>query len=158
MAVAQPQLDQIIDLIKTVLAGIMGADAKTGPFKILKEGAALGGVLKEAREKFQGNAVMEQLLGALLSKDEEGDNTPEAEAPADGPKLGQTSIDDVLGKLGGLRGILDMIPGGNDIKQFIYDLAEKVAGAAGSGLFGSGPKVSQNESNFLSALKNGLGI
>jgi hypothetical protein len=43
-------------------------------------------------------------------------------------------------------------------KQFIYDCAEAVAEAAGSGLFGSGSKVSAEEAAALERLKVALGI
>lgn len=43
-------------------------------------------------------------------------------------------------------------------KQFIYDCADAVAKAAGSGLFGSGTKVSEKESMALSRLQTALGI
>jgi hypothetical protein len=44
-------------------------------------------------------------------------------------------------------------------KQFIYDCAQAVASAAGSGLFGSGdPKVSTEEAAALAKIKTALGI
>jgi hypothetical protein len=46
-----------------------------------------------------------------------------------------------------------------EFKQFIYDCAEAVANAAGSGLFGSGnPKVSPAEASALAKIKAGLSI
>lgn len=45
-----------------------------------------------------------------------------------------------------------------EYKQFIYDCADKVANAAGSGLFGSGTKVSEKEAVALDKLKTALGI
>jgi hypothetical protein len=43
------------------------------------------------------------------------------------------------------------------IKQFIIGLVEKIVGAAGGGLFGSGEKVSDTESAFVNSLKAKLG-
>jgi hypothetical protein len=45
-----------------------------------------------------------------------------------------------------------------EYKQFIYDCGNAVAKAAGSGLFGSGAKVSQAEAETLARLKLALGL
>lgn len=45
-----------------------------------------------------------------------------------------------------------------EYKQFIYDCGNAVANAAGSGLFGSGAKVSKKEADTLSRLKLALGL
>ncbi len=46
----------------------------------------------------------------------------------------------------------------DEFKTVLYTLAKKVAEAAGHGLFGSGEKVSQDETEFLQALKRRFGI
>ncbi len=43
-------------------------------------------------------------------------------------------------------------------KQFLHHCGEKVAEAAGSGLFGSGSKISAKEAETLAKLKTALGI
>jgi hypothetical protein len=45
-----------------------------------------------------------------------------------------------------------------DYKQFIYDCGKAVAEAAGSGLFGSGSKVSAEEAAALDKLKSAMGL
>jgi hypothetical protein len=45
-----------------------------------------------------------------------------------------------------------------EFKQFIYDCGDAVANAAGSGLFGSGAKVSEKEAAVLTRLKATLGL
>lgn len=45
-----------------------------------------------------------------------------------------------------------------EYKQFIYDCGEAVAKAAGSGLFGTGAKVSEAEAQTLAKLKVALGL
>jgi hypothetical protein len=45
-----------------------------------------------------------------------------------------------------------------EYKQFVYDCGDAVANAAGSGLFGSGKKVSAAEAETLSKLKTALGL
>jgi len=46
----------------------------------------------------------------------------------------------------------------HEYKQFIYNCGKAVAEAAGSGLFGSGSKVSARESAALDKLKTALGL
>jgi hypothetical protein len=46
----------------------------------------------------------------------------------------------------------------SEYKQFIYDCGNTVAHAAGSGLFGSGAKVSEAEAATLAKLKTALGL
>lgn len=45
-----------------------------------------------------------------------------------------------------------------EYKQFIYDCGETVAKAAGSGLFGTGAKVSEAEAQTLAQLKTALSL
>lgn len=46
----------------------------------------------------------------------------------------------------------------SEYKQFIYSCADAVANAAGSGLFGSGTKVSNKEAAALAELKTALDV
>ncbi|MEL6397940.1 MAG: hypothetical protein AAFR26_02520 [Cyanobacteria bacterium J06626_4] len=45
-----------------------------------------------------------------------------------------------------------------EYKQFVYDCGNAVANAAGSGLFGTGAKVSEAEAATLEKLKSALGL
>jgi len=45
-----------------------------------------------------------------------------------------------------------------EYKEFIYQCADRVANAAGEGLFGTGAKVSQKEAATLHSLKAALGL
>ncbi|HRE48896.1 MAG TPA: hypothetical protein PLD47_14310 [Aggregatilineales bacterium] len=140
---------QIIPIVQLVLGSLMKV-GDAGLVGKLREAGALGKFLSEAQEKFKGNALVEGLLKAL---------------PDQIGEMGQ-SFDvkhfDVLQTtqaLGGLDGILkDSGEQGKQVKQFIYELAERFASAAGGGIFGSGQKISEAESAFLSDLKGRLGL
>ncbi len=49
-------------------------------------------------------------------------------------------------------------PETKEFKKVLINLAQKVAGAAGHGIFGSGEKVSMAEGEFILALKRRLGV
>ena len=49
-------------------------------------------------------------------------------------------------------------PETREFKKVLVDLAQKVAAAAGHGLFGSGEKVSMAEGEFILALKQRFGV
>jgi hypothetical protein len=53
--------------------------------------------------------------------------------------------------------LLDIDAEASEFKAALLVLAKKVAEAAGHGVFGSGEKVSQDETEFLEALKRRLG-
>jgi hypothetical protein len=153
MSIGPDVIDQILDVIKYVVAGVMGADPRSGPFKMVREMGALAGFLRESSEQFKDNPLVSQVISALTAKPDE-----DAGSQAGQPEPVTLSITDILGKADSLNSLLASIPGGDDVKRFIYQLAEKIASASGSGLFGSGPKISGQEANFLERLKNTLGI
>lgn len=57
-----------------------------------------------------------------------------------------------------LEATLATLPGAEDVRRFLYELAECRIAAAGPGLFGTGQKVTTREAAFLEALKAELGL
>ncbi len=57
-----------------------------------------------------------------------------------------------------LEATLATLPGADDLRQFLYELAECRIAAAGPGLFGTGQKVTAREAAFLHALRIELGL
>lgn len=147
-------IDALIKQIMPFIQQIMGSTLKTsgsGMFGRLKEIGALGMFLKDAPEKFAGNDLIGGLVNGLLDNDTEGDNYVDMET---------LEPNAVLDKLGGLNDILGGLDGdmGGQVKEFIFGIANSIAGAAGTGLFGSGQKVSADEESFLNTLKDKLGL
>jgi hypothetical protein len=149
MALSDDALKSILDIVKTVVAGVMGAEGRTGIFKAFREAGAAATFLVEAAEKFKGNPIVEQLISGLRDT-----------SSADDPQSRVTSFakEAVFDKLGGLDALLGDSADGKGVKEFILALAEKVAGASGSGLFGMGEKVTAAEKGFLDELKGKLGL
>lgn len=138
------QLHGLAEAVNSVLGGVMQAGG-SGLFGMLREGMAAMGFLKEMQENFAENDLIQQVLGLVLEK---GTHSGEA-LPESADYLGQ-----IQGALAGLQN--DAI--GEQFKQMLYQFAERVAGAAGQGLFGTGEKISHGEADFLGQLKQTLGI
>jgi hypothetical protein len=150
MQLSSETLTSILDIIRTVVAGVMGAEGKTGIVKAFREAGAAASFLVDASKMFKGNAIVEQLIEALRDTTR-SDNDQEG-------RITDITKEGVLSKLGGLDALLGDSADGKGVKEFILGLAEKVAGASGSGLFGTGEKITTAEKSLLDDLKGKLGL
>ncbi|MCC7207173.1 MAG: hypothetical protein IT323_07705 [Anaerolineae bacterium] len=137
-----PVIQQVIaSLTKKSDAGIVG--------RILEAGS-LATFVSEAAEKYKGNPVVDGIAKMF------------AEGPINEPDIDPNKLDvgSVLNQVANLDGVLAGLGGdtARGVKEFIYGMAEKVAGASGGGLFGSGQKVSADEAGFLNDLRARLGL
>lgn len=141
----QDIINKLLPMIQNVVGGILKS-SDSGIIGKFREAGSVGVFLKEAAEEFEGSELIGGLLSGLKDFDFniDLDNLDPAAALDD---LG--GLDDLLGGLGGEA---------DNVKGFIMGLAEKVAGAAGGGLFGSGEKISAGEQQFLADLKGKLGL
>jgi hypothetical protein len=57
-----------------------------------------------------------------------------------------------------LEAVLATLPGADDLRRFLYELAECRIAAAGSSLFGTGQRVTPREARFLEELRLELGL
>lgn len=147
-------INALVQQIMPYIQEIMGSTLKTsgaGMFGRLKEVGALAGFLKDAPEKFAGNDLVGGLVQGLLDND--NDDATYVDVNTLDPRA-------VLDKLGGLDDILGGLDGGlaQQVKEFIFGIANAIAGASGTGLFGSGQKISADEESFLGDLKGKLGL
>jgi len=138
--------NQLVPLLKNIIAGML-RQSDSGLIGGMREAGAIATYLKEAETKFAGNAIIEQVSSTLLTG---GD--------IDLPDLMDINLSDVLRDVGNLTEVLHTLPGGDQVRTFVYELAERVAGAAGGGLFGGGQKVSAGEQQMLAALRAQLGL
>lgn len=137
-----PIIQQVVaSLTKKSDAGIVG--------RILEAGS-LAKFVGEAAEKYKGNPVVDGI--AKMFK-EGGLKEPNID-------LKNLDIGSVLNQVAGLDDALKDLGGdaAKGVKEFIFGMAEKVAGASGGGLFGGGQKVSADEASFLNDLKAKLGL
>ncbi len=131
--------------IRGILDGVLNS-GESGIIGRAREMTAFTQYLTKAGDLFAGNALVQQLLPNLLRGD-----FLQSPAPFNNPN-------DLFEAMGNLGQALPMDEAGNQVRQFIYGLAEAVAGASGSGLFGMGKKIDDHESYFLDFLKEKLGL
>lgn len=142
-------IGQIFPALQDIIASVMKVGG-SGLFGKMRETKSLIDFAQNAAVQFAGNDIVGGLVQRILDPDGDGDLNLDFESlnPAD-----------VLGSLGGLNNLLAGFgEQGAQVKQFLYGAAESVAGAAGTGLMGSGQKVNANEQNFLEQLKATLGL
>jgi hypothetical protein len=136
------QLDDVIRTIRGIIDGMMTA-GNSGMVGRAREMTAITQYLAQAAETFGDNPLVGQLLdyGDSLAQKSDFDD------PAD-----------LFTAMGNLGDSLPADDAGNGLRQFIYGMTEAVASASGKGLFGSGAKISDDESNFLDLLRSKLGL
>jgi hypothetical protein len=150
MSYTPEQLFPLANAVSQVVLGVIGVDG-SGPISGAREIKAAMDFIREAPERFQDNTLVQALVAALNRDDE---NNPLNSFLA----LDDMNQDVLLYNLNmALNAVSasDELPG---TKEFIYDLAARVAEAAGSGLFGMGPKVSDEEQMLLTNLRATLGF
>lgn len=146
----QKIVQSLLPIIINVIGGVMKS-GESGFWGKLREGGALASVLSGAADQFKGNSLMEGLLGALT-----GDAGKNLLGSLDLDKL---DLGNVMNMVGGLDNMLaDAGEEAAPVKGFIYDVAQKMAGAAGGGVFGTGQKINPEEQSFLDDLKGQLGL
>jgi len=141
----QDLINKLLPVIQNVVGGILKS-SDSGIIGKFREVGSVGEFLKEAAEEFEGN----ELIGGLLS------GLKDFDLNIDLDNLDPAAVLDNLGGLDDLLGGLG--DEASDVKGFILRLAEKIAGAAGGGLFGTGDKISASEQQFLTDLKSKLGL
>jgi hypothetical protein len=143
-------VQSLLPTVINVLGGVMKS-GDAGLFGKLREAGALAGFLSSSADQFKGNGIMEGLLNAIQGQ--------EGLDMLKNLDLANLDPGDVLKGAGGLDDALkDAGDDGAPVKQFVYDLANQVASAAGGGLFGTGAKISSDEQQFLDDLKDKLGL
>ncbi|MCS6836519.1 MAG: hypothetical protein NZ750_10930 [Anaerolineae bacterium] len=142
------QVRSLVDALNNVMVGLMKVGG-SGTFGMVREGMAAVSFLREARESFSGNQLIQQVIETVMNRVQGGSS--EESVAYDQPE------DAMLAQIGaavaGLQG-----EDGLQFRQMLLQFAEKVASAAGQGLFGSGEKISSGEANFLAKLQQVLGL
>ncbi|MDZ4768239.1 MAG: hypothetical protein SGJ24_03855 [Chloroflexota bacterium] len=142
----QQLVGSLIPVIKDVIAGSLTM-SDSGVIGGAKEAGAIATYLKEAANSFQGNTIIEGVVSQMFGDD--GIQLPDLET---------LDVTNLFSSVGNITALLNSVEGGEQVKQFIFGLAENVAGAAGGGLFGGGQRVNAGEQQFLEGLKATLGV
>jgi hypothetical protein len=147
----QDENKSVVEALMTT--GLAIAMADFGIVSTAIESAALAKELTGAANNYPNNSIIQSVLTPDVLK----------QTPMQPPK--DITPDNVLDvAITKLNGVVDMLGSKatpaevTEFKSFVYQCAERVANAAGEGLFGSGEKVSAKETAALNKLKAALGI
>ncbi len=141
------------------LAGMAVSLVDLGIVSTVIEAVALSTQLAGVAKKYPSNTVIQSVFSEAVLKSgavklEKPEIKPEEVQAGVVVDKAITSINAALGVLNGKATPEEI----REYKTFIYASAEAVANAAGSGLFGSGTKVSNKESVALTEIKAALAI
>jgi hypothetical protein len=126
-----------------VMMATTSADGIT-PLGLLRESAAVAGFMSDAHDKYHENLLV------LLVIDHQN--------AIDKTLLEDRGYEDLLAMVDDLSAMLKEDVDTPGYKQFLLDVADKTANAAGEGAFGSGVKVSPQEAEFMGYLRQRLGV
>jgi hypothetical protein len=142
-----------------MMTGLSVAMVDMGLISTAIEAAAMAKEIGGAAQKYPTNSIIQAAFSEAALKGgqvklEKPDIKPEAVESG-------AIIDDAIATINAALQVVEGQASAEEIaeyKQFIYDCGEAVAKAAGSGLFGSGTKVSAKEAAALDRLKGALGL
>lgn len=153
--------DELATIARAVMiTGMAVAMVDAGIISTAIEATALAKELAGAAETYPTNKIIQTLFSEEALK--QAKENPPAKVEIDASDLQpDTAIDTAIEKINEALAILNGKATPEDIqqyKEFLYSCAETVANAAGSGLFGTGAKVSDREAVALIKLKETLGL
>jgi hypothetical protein len=148
-------VNALVPVITQIVQGVMKSNG-IGLFSAVGMAKGLADFLREAPTKFAGNEIVSSIVNAIMHSGEGSAATTTGEERVN---LNDLDLGSVLSSVSGITGLLQGAGAqGEQTKGFIYELAESVAKASGSGLFGTGEKINPAEADFLSKLKSTLGV
>jgi uncharacterized protein (DUF1697 family) len=143
-----------------MVSGMAVAMVDSGIVSTAIEASALAKEISGAAQKYPNNAIIQTLFSEEAVKKAKAENPAPMEIKAAEMKP-ETAVATATAKINDAIAILNQKATPEDVqqyKEFIYACADRVAKAAGSGLFGSGVKVSDKEAAALASLKGVLGV
>jgi len=154
--------DEMTQLAAAVMvSGMAVSMVDLGVVSSAVEANAMGQEISTASERYPDNAIIQSLFSVEAVRQARADGSLTIQLTPDEVKP-EVVVDTAIAHIQAALGILDGKASPEDIqqyKEFIYTCAERVANAAGSGLFGSGrDKVSDKEAVALARLKEVLGL
>lgn len=153
MQIPEQNLNRLLDVVKMIIVGVMGADAKGGPFKTMREMKAGSDYMTKAHKLYDGNALIQQVAADMTA---DNDLLSDEGQQVDLNTVGYEDIFNAVSQIDMLIGAGN--PEGHEFKEFLYDLAYTIADASGTGVMGRGEKISDYEAGFLNILRERLGL
>jgi hypothetical protein len=130
----------LLDAAAEVLVAAVAAE-RTGPIQYFREIMAAGRYLYDARRRYRDNALVQDLFSHAEERNVD---------------LDEVTREKLLKRIEEVGSIVHDDAEGTEFKRFLLELAERVAEASRSGLFGR--RLSPNETVFLDQLKERLGL
>ncbi len=148
--------EEIATVISGVsMSGMAVAIADLGVISTAIEATAMAKEIAGAAEKYPNNPIIQSVFNLDAMKQSAAAELPKDITPENAVDQAIAAINAAVAVLNGKGASAADIQG---YQAFIYACADRVANAAGSGLFGSGsPKVSPSEAAALAKLKAALG-
>jgi hypothetical protein len=142
-----------------MMTGLAVAMVDMGIVSTAIEATAMAKQIAGAAEKYPSNQVIQAAFSEAAFKSKQVKMAKPDIKPEDvksGAVVDQAiaAVNTALGTIEGKATVEEVA----EYKQFIYDCGKAVAEAAGSGLFGSGSKVSAKEAAALDKLKAAMGL
>ncbi len=153
-AIQQMDTNAILDKVVPVAQMVAVEAMKVGGMHFtasLREGGAAAKFVKNSKNTYKGNPIVEGLLQAFSQRKNWEHNE----------KLDYKNLNDkdVMKGVDEIEPILESAgEHGKQTKDFIFGLAEAMVSASGSGFMGTGERVSTNEAKFLDELKAHLRV
>jgi hypothetical protein len=142
-----------------MVSGIAVAMVDAGIVSSAIEAVALGKEVAGAATKYPNNAVIQALFSEAAAKALQANSASRVEVKPE-EMMPDTAVDTAIAKITEALTLLNAKATADEVqeyKDFLYACCDRVANAAGSGLFGSGnPKVSDTEAAALAKIKAAL--
>lgn len=143
-----------------MLSGMAVSMVDVGVVSTAIEANALAQEVAGAADRYPANSVIQSLFSKQATQQATQQGLKIEVKPED--MQPETAVDTAIEKINAALAILNAKATpeqAQEFKEFIYTCADRVANAAGSGLFGAGnPKISPREAVALDKLKVALGI
>jgi hypothetical protein len=143
-----------------MISGMAVAMVDMGVISTAIEAAAMAKEVSGAAKKYPTNTIIQSLFSEEAVEKAKAEGTSKVEIKAEDMKP-DTAVATANKAITEALAILETKATPEEIKEykeFIYSCADAVANAAGSGLFGTGEKVSPSEAAALAQLKATLGL
>jgi copper chaperone CopZ len=143
-----------------MVSGMAVAMVDVGIVSSAIEASAMAQEIAGAAKKYPANTVIQTLFSEEAAKELKETPAARMELKVEEMKP-ENCVDTAIAKLNEALAILKEKATAEEIeqyKEFVYACCDRVANAAGSGLFGSGnPKVSETEAAAMAKIKAALG-
>lgn len=151
--------DEIAKVAGAVMvSGMAVAMVDMGVLSTAIEAAAMAKEVAGAAKKYPNNTIIQSLFSEEAVEKTKAQGAAKVQIKAEDMKP-ETAVETAVQRIADALAVLETKATPEEIKEykeFIYSCAQTVANAAGSGLFGTGEKVSPTEAAALAKLKTTL--